>query len=97
MDLDKLYSVYIDQLFAKYDINPKEIQLSEEEKQKMKSIVENIQQDVEKFLENVQRQTTEHDVGNNTVEVDVDEATEGLQTYEPPTKPKMFMNKKDEK
>ncbi|MBU9712836.1 hypothetical protein [Evansella tamaricis] len=92
---DQILDVYIDRLFKKHNISTDKIDLSGEEKNRMRGIIENIQSEVENFLENAETVVTENDMPNN-LNNDSEEAEE---TYsESPknslTSPKVYVRNK---
>ncbi|MDQ0256091.1 hypothetical protein J2S74_003490 [Evansella vedderi] len=108
-DQNKLMDLYLDRLFKKYNISPDKVNLTPDQKVKVKSIVENIQKDVQKFLENTEKKITEHDMpkkqkgveGNeplNLEHLSDEENSLAHRKPEPPTtKPKVYLQGKKRK
>ncbi|MBU9723757.1 MULTISPECIES: hypothetical protein [Bacillaceae] len=97
---DKLMDVFIDRLFRKHNISDDNIELSEDERERMRGIVENIQGEVEQFLENTEKKVTEDDMpaGLNTTNEYTEDAVESFQEDNSPlTKPKVYLQNKKKK
>ncbi|WP_026674462.1 hypothetical protein [Alkalihalobacterium bogoriense] len=57
----KLIEMVVDNVLKKHDVKTKSVNLDDEEKEKIKGIVFDIQKEVEGFLENQQKAKTEKD------------------------------------
>lgn len=95
-DQNQLMDVYLDRLFQKYNITPDKVDLSPDQKEKVRNIVENIQADVEKFLVNTNKAVTENDMPQQTEVIETNDNIENsFETFsvteEPKTKPKVYV------
>ncbi|MCD8509167.1 MAG: hypothetical protein LRY73_04280 [Bacillus sp. (in: Bacteria)] len=69
---NQLMDVYLDRLFKKYNISPDKVDLSPDQKEKVRNIVKNIESDVEKFLENTNKSVTENDMPQKSMEMETE-------------------------
>lgn len=101
MDQNNLMDVYLDRLFKKYNVSPEKTDLNPEQREKIKNIVQNIQTDVTKFLENTEKSVTERDMpkevqqstpaAETDAEQNVVEEYTNMKSEAPKTKPKVFV------
>ncbi|ADU28580.1 hypothetical protein [Evansella cellulosilytica] len=86
-----LINIFVDKVLEKHNVKPETAELKDDEKKRVRDIIENIQEDVSRFLENYEKQTTEHDVQE---EQTAEASEQGDATIQKPTtKPKIFYNK----
>jgi DNA replication initiation complex subunit (GINS family) len=88
---EKLMEMVVDKVFKKYKLKGKQNSLTNEEKEKVKSMVANIREDVESFLKNQSKKKTEKDFSNN------DTVTESLSTPTSIKRERVFSQPNDAK
>lgn len=62
---DKLMEMVVDKVLKKHKVKIENNTLTDEEKEEIKNVVENIKKDVERFLQNQKKVKTEKDFQNN--------------------------------
>ncbi|MFV8826963.1 hypothetical protein [Alkalihalobacterium sp. APHAB7] len=66
----KLMELVVGQVLKKHKVSPKDIDLSKKEKKKIKEIVGDIENEVQRFLENQNKQLTERDFSTDSNSTD---------------------------
>ncbi|MDG5787991.1 hypothetical protein QA612_10870 [Evansella sp. AB-P1] len=106
---DELFRLYVNRLLKKHNVSAKKVELDDTEKERMRSIIENIQTEVQNYLDNTVKQVTEEDMGqdNDMVQEQNEEETENqseanqsqtkVEYSEPTTKPKIYLKKNRKK
>ncbi|WP_216828148.1 hypothetical protein [Alkalihalobacterium elongatum] len=83
----KLMELVVGQVLKKHKVSTKDINLSKKEKKKIKEIVGDIESEVQRFLDNQNKQLTERDFSNNQTNEVQSDPTPSAQSA-PPTQKK---------
>ncbi|WP_078430604.1 hypothetical protein [Alkalihalobacterium alkalinitrilicum] len=84
----KLMEMVVGQVLKKHKVSRKDIKLSKKEKEEIKEIVGNIEDEVQRFLENQNKQLTERDFANENTTQDLTNENKAKQPVNQPTPPK---------